>query len=388
MHRRAPIRPVRALAAGVALLGLVLTTTSCSVARPPAATVDGQEISAERIDALVEAFLAGDPETYGPVVEGEGEGTYQTAAVADILGTIVLQTIQAELADREDAIPTPEERSEAEDLVRNSFHTGASAQPDPSTGEVSPEAAEAQDASAAAFDSLDEDTQEWLVDLRAKTLALARVVSEDADTTELARQIYEADPSAFDALCIRAIIVPTDQLPAVQDRLAAGEDFGQVSAEVTTDQPIAEAEGSLGECLPATQLAQFLPQEVIDLVTPLQVGEVSEPFELPPAEGQTEELVAIFDLSDRQPAAFEDVEADISATLPDPGDAALAELVADSIAEFDVEVEPRFGSWHVGQETCTELQPNRNPTPACLVPPKGARTPEGSEPLIDAGTGG
>jgi hypothetical protein len=361
---RALTRSARAVATGAALVGLVLSATSCNAGRPAAATVEGREIPAERVDDVVAAFLEADPETYAERIEGEGEGTYQMEAVAAVLSTFVVQTVQAELADREGAVATEDERTEAEDLVRNSFAAGAEAEPDPATGQLSPEAAEAQELSGAVYDALPEDTQEWMVDLRAITLALVRVAGENSgDSTAQARELYESDPAAFDALCIRAIVTTTADLPAVQDRLAAGEDFGAVSAEVSTDPAIAEANGELGGCLPASQLTSAgLPQEVVDLVTPLEVGEVSEPFDL--GNGS----VALFDLSDRQPTAFEDVQAAIEATLPDPGEAALADLVERSIGGIDVHVDPRFGTWDASLGS--------------IIPPDGARPAEPDDRLV------
>ncbi|HEX7133348.1 MAG TPA: hypothetical protein VF228_12280 [Iamia sp.] len=368
MRLRALTRPARAVATGAALAGLVLSATSCNVGRPTAASIEGREISVERLDELVAAFIEADPETNGPQLEGEGEDTYRMSAVAGILNTLVIQVAQTELAQREGAIPTEEERTEAEDLVRNSFATGAEAEPDPATGEISEEAAAAQETSAAVFDALSTDTQEWLVDLRATTLALTRELAEGADLSEQARQAYESDPSVYDALCLRAIIVGTDALEGVQDRLAAGDDFGAVSAEVTIDPDIAAANGELGGCLTPSELtAAGLAQPIVDLVTPLEVGEVSEPVEL------EEGTVALFDVSDRQPTPFEEVQADIEATLPDPGEAALADLVQGSIVDLDIDVDPRFGTWDASTGTIT--------------PPDGARTPAVDSELVDATSG-
>jgi hypothetical protein len=288
-------------------------------------------------------------------------------AVSAILGTLVLQTAQAELAEREDARPTEEERTEAEDRVRNSFAAGADAEPDPATGQLTPEQQQAQETSGKVFDALSPETRDWLVELRAATLALARVAGEDAGDVEAqAREIYEADPSAFDALCLRAIVVENADVPAVQARLDAGEDLGAVSAEVTVNPEIAAAEGSLGGCVPITQLPQFLPQPLIDAVTALEVGEVTAPNDL--GDGST----AWFDVSDRQTSAFEDVQAEIEATLPDPGEAALSALVQESIGEIDITVDPRFGTWDAATGSIT--------------PPDGARVPATDAPLIDGGT--
>lgn len=367
---RALTRPARAVATGAALLALVLTATSCNAGRPPAATVAGRDLSAQRLDDLVGAFLEADPDTYGAQIEGQGEDTYQMAAVSSVLTTLVIQMAQAELAEQEGAIPTEEERTEAEDLVRNSFAAGASAEVDPTTGQPSEEALQAQEASAAVFDALSEDTREWLIDLRASTLALGRVAAEDSgDLEEQARQIYDADPSAFERLCVRAVLVETADVPDVQARLDAGEDLGAVSSEVTVVPELAAAGGELGQCLPPDQLAAAnLPPQIVEVLRGLEVGDVSEPFDL--GDGTT----AWFDLSDRQQPPFEEVQPQIEASLPDPGEAALSQLVQESIGDIDIHVDPRFGTW--------------DPETGIVSPPAGARTPE-TEPTqvepVDAG---
>jgi len=363
---RALTRPARAVATGAALLGLVLSATSCNVGRPPAATVAGREIPAERIDDLVAAFVEADPDTFGPQIEGEGEGTYAMAAVAVILSSLVVQSVQTELADRLGVGPDGAERTEAEGLVRNSFAPGADAEPDPATGEPTEEAAQAQETSGKVFDALSKETREWLIDLRATTLALTRELAKDApDPGEQARQIYDADPSVFESLCLRAAVVATADAAPVQARLDAGEDLGAVSAEVSTNPEIAGAQGDLG-CVLVSDMPQYFPEEIISVVSTLEPGVVSEGVELP------DDTTAWFELTQRVNAPFENVQEQIVATLPDPAEAALADLVQEEIGGIDVDVDPRFGTWDA--ETGT------------ITPPDGARGPETDVELIDGGT--
>lgn len=368
MRRRALNRPVRAVAAGAALLGLVLSSAACNPGRPAAATVEGEEISADRLDELLGAFVEADADLFGTRLDGDGDDTYRMSRTSEVLGTLVLQMAQAELADREGITADEAERTEAEDLVRTSF-VSASDLADAPDAPTDPEEAQtrAEELSAAVFDALSDDTRAWLIDLRAATLAL---VNETGDSPEeisaQAEEIFAADPSAFaDRYCLRAIVVDEGDLAGVQDRLAGGEDFGALSAEVSIDPQIAQANGELGQCLPEGQLAEAgLNEQLVPIVEPLQVGDVSEPFAL--AEG----AVAIFE---RREVTFTDVQAEIEATLPGP-EAAAAELVRDQLEDVDVRVDPRFGTW--------------NPTAGTVIPPTGARSPQADSERVEVSSDG
>jgi hypothetical protein len=303
----------------------VMSSAACNPGRPPAAQVGSTDISAERIDEIIAAAVEVDPETFVPEVEGDGEGTYALDEVARLLNTVVLQAAQAELADREGASPTEAERTEAEELVRNSFSAGAIVPPDT---EASEEQLQAQEDSSAIFDALSEDTQEWLVDLRAHTLALGRIAQEQVSGG--------GARGADDPVCLRAIVVDAAQVEPVQQRLADGEDFGDVSSEVTIDPQLAEAGGSLGEdCLTATQYEQAgLEPQFVAVISELDFGEVSDPVDL--GEG----VVALFEV--RQDS-----------------EAALATYVVREIDGVEIKIDPRFGTW--------------DPETGEITPPAGAR---------------
>ncbi|QYG92119.1 hypothetical protein HC251_06475 [Iamia sp. SCSIO 61187] len=357
MRPRALPRPLRAVATGAAVVGLVLAASSCNAGRPSAARVGDRHISADRLDQVVGAYVEADRDRLTDLIEGDGEDTYQLAAASEILTSLVLETLQAELAEREGARPTEEERQEAEAQVRVGFNEGIQVQPG---AEPTPEQAEAQERSIAAFEALPEDVREWLVDLRASTLALARVAGEGVTgQEEQAREIYEADPSQFEAYCLSAIIVEAGDAEAVQARLDAGEDFAEVSSEVTVAPEIAAAGGDLGQCLTTSQLLSAnLSPEVVDLVTGLDEGEASEAVDL--GDG----AAYFFQVREQRLLAFEEVQEEIVASLPDPGEAALAELVDAEGGSIDVRIDPRFGTW--------------DPEIRRVVPPEGA-----TEPLLD-----
>ncbi len=325
--------------------------SACNVGSPPAATVEGQDISTDHLDAIVAAHLEADPEQFA-YLQGSGRDTYAMATTSSLLANLITQVLQSELAQQRDARPSQEERDEAETLVRESFVAGAAT---PTDGSAPDE--EAQAASAAIFDALPTETQEWLVDLKADTLALSRVLARDADVEAQARAIYDADPTAFEQLCLRAIMAEADDASAVSERLAAGEDFGAVSADLTVDPGLAEAGGELGQCLSLQQLLQAgLTQEVVLAVADLDEGEATEQADL--GDG----YAYFFEVQDRVQPAFEDVAQQIAASLPDPGEAAVQALVVEERPDADITVDPRFGEWdgETGQ----------------IIPPPGATSVE------------
>jgi hypothetical protein len=366
VSRRAPTRVVRALTAAV-LAALVVGASACNLGTPPAATVEGQTISATRVDEIIDAYMEADPEQFGQL-EGAGRDTVQLAAASSLLANLVSQVFQSELAAQNDATPTSEERQEAEQLVKESFVSGAETPTDGSQADP-----EAQETSAAIYEALPSGTQEWLVDLKADTLALARVLAEGEDLTSQAREIYEADPSAFEQLCLRAIIAEPDGVADVRERIAAGEDFGAISAEVSVDPTLAAANGELGQCLTLQQLAQAgLSQDVLGLVAELGSGEATDAIDL--GDG----FAYFFEVQSRQTPEFEAVVDQITATLPDPGEAAVQALVAEERPDADISVDPRFGEWDGETGVIT---PPPGATTAETVPADfGAGQPATSEP--------
>lgn len=374
MPRRAPTRVVRALTA-VGLAALVLGASACNLGAPPAATVEGQQISSDHVDAIIDAYIEGDPDQFGSL-EGSGRDTVQLAAASSLLSNLISQVFQSELAAQNDAVPTEEERQEAQTLVQNSFVAGATPPADGSQPD-----AEAQAASKAIYDAMPTETQEWLVDLRADTLALARVLAEGEDVESQAREIYDANPATFEQLCLRAIIVEPDTVAEVRERLDAGDDFGAVSTELTVDPALAEAGGELGQCLTIQQLLQAgLTQEIVDLVSDLDAGEATDAIDLGDGFGY------FFEVQERTIPQFEDVAEQIVASLPDPGEAAVQALVLEERPDADISIDPRFGEWdgETGQIAPPPGAATAESVPADLG---GAGAPTGEAPAGGAGSG-
>lgn len=360
-------RPAVAL---VVLVALVVGLSACNPGRPPAATVEGAEISADRVDEIMEAYIEADPEVYGEDFRGQGDDTLSLDVAANVLTSLVRQVLQSQLAAERDAVPTDEERTTAEEQARTLFVQQEAAAPEAEGP------SESEQASNDIFDALSEDTQQWLIDLQADGLALNRVLGSDSGSSEeAARQFYDENPEQFEQICALGIQVQEADLPAVRARLDAGEDFAAVSADVSLDPALAEAEGSLGPCATAGELQQqgFNP-EILSILQGLDVGEVSEPFALGEGAG-----VALLTVSDKPKAAFEDVRDLLIQQLPAAGDRALAELLEQVVPDADVSVDPRFGTW----ETDPGLDPatGQERLPGIVVPPAGPdeATTDGSD---------
>ncbi|HXH56008.1 peptidyl-prolyl cis-trans isomerase [Iamia sp.] len=370
-------RSVRSAVAAAALMALVLGATACNPGRPPAATVGDTDISGQRVDDILDAYLEADAEMYGESIEGDGDDTLQMEPVASLLSNLVLQTLQSNLAAERGVEPTEAERTEAEQQVTTSFVSQTEADPAAPEGEVS----EAEAASTEIFDALAPDTREWLVDLRADSLALTRVLSEEnPPDEEAARQFYEENPAQFASVCLRLLVVAEDGLDAARARLDAGEDFGDVSAEISTDPAVAEARGVTGECTPLSQLQQQLQGEAFEQIASSEVGGVSGPFAY-----DDQGNVVLVEVQDIQLAPFEDVRDTLLQQLPAGGEAALGELIEAELAETDVRIDPRYGRWDAEQGTVIPPTGPVPDAPTAPVPPPGAEPPATPEAPTDPG---
>ncbi len=351
----------RAAVALVALLALVLAASACSaVGQPPAATVEGTDISADVVDEIVEAYIEADPETYGAPFKGDGADTLSMDPVSNVLGSLVVQELQSQLAQDRGVTPTDEERTQAEDAVRTSFVQQEQAAPE---GEGP---SESEQTSTAVFEALAESTQEYLIDLRADALALSRELgSESGAADAAARAFYDQNPMQFTAVCLRLLAVAEPDLPAVQARLDAGEDFGDVSREVSVDPQVVQALDGPPQCTALSQLQSQLQPEAFQQLASAAEGDVVGPFAF-----DDQGNVVLVEIQSTQLTPFEEVREAILTQIPAPGDQAVSDLLTREAPEADVSVDPRFGTW--------------DPDQARVLPPDGADAPAGdgtSEPV-------
>ena len=114
-------------------------------------------------------------------------------------------------------------------------------------------------------------------------------------------------------------------------------------------------------------LAQGLSADIVGVIAQMSIGEVSDPVALPDGGA------AIFELQDRQGQPFDAVADQLRASLS--GDAALGRLVQQHLADADVHIDPRFGSW--------------DPATGAVRPPDGSSVPQSllvDDPLAAPGS--
>lgn len=337
-------RRSRRLVATVAVVALVLGASACNAGRPPAATVRGIDIPPQRVDDLVAALEEANPELAAQY-DGEGEDSYQTALGANLLAYLMSLAAGASEADDRGLEPTTDE--EAETAITSRLSGAADSE-----------------LGTKLLDALPSDTRDWMVDLSARSLALQQELGAEAsagqDQEAQARQVYDADPTAFTTVCLRLIAVAEPDLPDVQARLDAGEDFGDVSAEVSVDPELAAARGG-DQCALLSQYQQQLDPAVVTEITEAAEGDVIGPYQY-----DQEGNVVIVEIRSSSVPPFDEVAETIIASLPvDDGSAALSELTYEILDGDDVRVDPRFGRWDSEVGT--------------VVPPSGSRTPGAEE---------
>lgn len=174
-----------------------------------------------------------------------------------------------------------------------------------------------------------DDTLDSLNAAVGNAFATWQVTPPTAVPTDVLRAEYERGPTESDMACTRHILVATEaEAEDVLDRLADGETFADVAAEVSTDTGSAASGGSLG-CMNTGEFAQtFIPE----FVTPALAAEVGVP--VGPVESQfgfhVIELVPFDELTD----------ADLAPVLASP--TVRLEFAA---RDMDVWVDPRFGAF-------------------------------------------
>lgn len=367
-------RSRRSVVALVAVVALVLTTTSCNLGQPPAATVEGTDISADVVDEIAAAYLAADPESYSDTFGGAGADTLAMERVSNVLTSLIVQVLQSELAADRGVVPTDEELAEAEEGVRTSFVRQEAEDPAAPAGP-----SESEQASAAIFDELSEDTQQYLIDLRADSIALSRALGEESGNGDAAaREFYDQNPEQFKTLCLRLLVVAEADLAAAQARLEAGEDFVAVSREVTTVPEVVQSLDGPPQCQSLSGFQQRLQPEAFQRLAGAAEGDVVGPFAF-----DEQGNVVLVEIEQTGLTPFEDVRQAILQSIPAAGDQALEDLVQATIPEADISVNPRFGTWV--PEPGIDPQTGE-PLPPRVVPPVPGEPVTAEDPAVAQAT--
>lgn len=331
---------------------------------PAAVTVDGVAISRTTVLDLVDANAAfyeqrieDGLDSTGELAEllagsqGEGEDTIGMRGAREAIESLVTyQVIRAEL-ERRDAVPTQEDldaiRAELEEAVGGA------------------EELERIDADFLAF------TVESQAIVRAYQQVLAGEADADAEPVDPAareqqlRELYD-QVAPTQPLCLNVILTATEaEADAALARVEGGEEFGAVAAEVSTE-PTSAAEGGFAGCAAYDQAEGAFG---VDLEGE-PVGAVAGPVTY--ETGAPEPSFAVLQVESVDGPTYEQLLPQLEAQVPaeppvtDPSQVDVAGPIADLLADAEISVDPRFGTWN--DETALIDPPGTTPATTTSAP--------------------
>lgn len=357
--RSSPRNPLASLVALVALLALV--ATSCGGIAPYAVRVNGVEISRSDFEGELEAIIGNAGymqalEASGATVRGDGSGTFDTSFVADVLSVRVILELIRQAFERRDLEVGPAVRELADQSV---------------AGQVGgPEV-------LAAFD---EDYRQKLLRRTQEVFALQLDLAGVSLAEEDLRALYREQEDAFAETCVSHILVSVtdadgrldpaavdEQAAALEARaeelrasIEAGADFATVAEAESADTQSAAQGGDLG-CAPP---GQYVP-EFEEAVEQLAVDELSQPV-------RTQFGYHLILVTDRRAAPFEETVGQLRERVLQQSQEALQRFIQEGVADADVEVNPRYGSY---QSERGQVVPPEGPTGAGQRSPRAPTSP-------------
>jgi parvulin-like peptidyl-prolyl isomerase len=303
-----------ALAASAALL---LLLTACGSVSPYAARVDGQSISQKDLEGEMRAIAAN--EAYVAQIEsrlpvrGSGAGTFDAVFTAQVLG----RQVQYVLVERE--IERRQIRVTEADL--QGVRTEVAAQ---AGGEE-------------VFNGFSADYQRTLVERAAKVDALTVALTGQKAGEEAYRAFFEANRDEFAEACVSHILVTSqDRAAELKARLDGGESFGAVARADSQDTQSAAQDGDLG-CNITTESYAGAP-ELTRVIFEQPVGEVAGPV-------QTQFGFHVVLVRSRTVPTYEQASTRARQQVVAAGLNMLQEWITAAVAEADIEVNPRYGTF-------------------------------------------
>ncbi|MCU1351156.1 MAG: Peptidyl-prolyl cis-trans isomerase PpiC [Acidimicrobiales bacterium] len=320
----------RRRAAVPAVLALVaLVAASCSaigpVGRAPAASVNGKDISAQKVFDLLEAQQrnldvekaeakkAKQPTPSAPSFRGDSTSSWNMTLFANSLQPLIeLEVLKAALAKRGATI-TSENRKEAHDTLA------------------------AQLGGEAALKKRDKVLVSFFEGLTSAQYALRDTLAK-GDTGVAARQrqlraAYEQQKQARSTVCVAVIVVPTDaEARAAKARIDKGESFAAVAKAVSKDQT-APTGGDAG-CGPLSQIAQQVGLDV----TKAKTGGVYGPI-------KNQGVVILLAIKSLTTPTFAELMPTLAKEIAPVGTKETSAEITKLLGAADVQVDPRYGSW-------------------------------------------
>lgn len=321
----------------VLLLALVGLTACGNTLRPPAASVNGQEISEEALEEEVRAIQANQEyvsaiEQGGRRVRGSGSGTLDNQFVGALLTRqIFLELVHQELLRRKlelTAADLSAARAEAVQSVGN----------------------------ASVFDKFPRPYQQTLVRRSAELTKLVGALSPATVDDAAVKKFYDENSDMFAQTCVSHILFAVPgaggqidqqataaqadalraQAEAVRAEVAAGGDFVALAKQHSQDPGNRDRGGELG-CGPA---GRFVP-EFETAMGAVAVGEVSQPVQTPFG-------WHLIKVTSRGPQPLEEAAPDIRQRLEGGRDDAISTFLVEAVGKAKVSVNPRYGRFEKG----------------------------------------
>ncbi len=290
------------------LIPMLVLIAACGGGSTTAATVDGKSITVGDVETIVSS----------------SQGAVEPGAFRDALRILVVDAIASAAARDSFQIEPTDEQIQAK---RDEIKTSVGATTEDEFLQI------AADAGFSADGVLTISRQQVIVDLVTARLLEDAGPATDADLQALYDEnLYQYVSEA----CVKHILVATpEEAEAVKLRLADGEDFGAVAAEVSIDPSAATNQGDLG-CGP---LAGYVP-EFGNAAATATIGEVTGPVES--QFGQ--HLILVESRTDAAPLAEirDQLQAQLDSTR---GQTLFQDWLVDVVTAAQVEVDPQYGTW-------------------------------------------
>jgi parvulin-like peptidyl-prolyl isomerase len=301
------------VARALLLASLALALLSgCSSAPLPAATVDGIDISNQRVANDVALFTAMTGIVQQPCSQPEANETLESACARAMLSNLIQETVLAEYATAHDIATEPDAVTQA--VIGLKQQVGGV--------EVVDKALADADVPRAAFRNL------------ARRVVLfgnvQTAVADELVSPQDVRAAYDADPLAYTTLHAEHILVDTqkqaDEVYAEVTRPGATEqDFLDLAKRVSKDNT-----ADLGS-VPATQL----DEDFVHAALELEPGEISPPV-------HTQFGWHVIRLVDANVTPFASARASIEGQLSQQ---AFNDWLDRALRSATIEVNPRYGRW-------------------------------------------
>ncbi|HWB88840.1 MAG TPA: peptidylprolyl isomerase [Acidimicrobiia bacterium] len=317
------------------LLGLVVA--ACGGGATLAATVDGQEVTVGDVESLIDS----------------GGADIAKDQFAQFLGFAIQFLVINKAAEEDYGLTFTDEEVAAEaDRIIEEVAAGQAREEFLAERGVTEE-------------FLLRIARQGLLDVELRELLLEDVPEPTSEEIEEARA--QAELAGTNA-CVSHILVESEEEALdVLDRLDAGEDFGEIATEVSTDAGSAANNGILPCGSPSGYVEAFR-----DVVMTAEVGQIH------PDPVETEFGFHVMLVTDRQVPTAEDLPGDeeLADGVKDTAViAALEEWFLAAVAEADVVVEEEFGTWDPDSPTGpTVVPPSETSTSSTVLDPASTST--------------